>query len=105
LAAPVNRLWDADETGVTPVPVARTLTVDDGVGNGGCCDAGVVAAAGVDDAEAEADADADAELSGAGAVLKPAGRVTPLAAAQLFGSSPLGQQKPWVRQKEPPGQP
>jgi hypothetical protein len=45
------------------------------------------------------------EDAATGAVLKSGGMETPLFRAQVAGSSPSGQQKPCVRQNEPPGQP
>jgi len=67
-------------------------------------DVGVVTTgAGEDDGTAAEDGGADEGATGA--VLKPAVRETPFARAHVAGSSPSGQQKPFVRQKDPPGQP
>jgi hypothetical protein len=105
-----------------PVPVAG-LGVVLGVGYGAGGLAGVDEAGGggggAEDSVEEEDEDVDevedelgvgvvvglvfSVLGGAGLVLKPGGSVTPLARAQVSGSSPSGQQYPFVRQKLPAG--
>lgn len=107
VAAPSNWLTDGAAgfavVATDAVPVGtRVLPLPMGAGNvvaGNGAGAGLglgTLAAGFDDAAAagaeEAPAEGAALLSGAGAVLKFAGRVTPFAAAHVAGSSPSGQQ-------------
>lgn len=115
-AAPSNGAVVDDGRGPLPVPLAWPVPAgagavpdaagapaeDEGMGNGGATET----EAGTLETATEAVVSV-AEGSGAlvgPAVLKSAGRVTPLSIAQVFGSMPLGQQKPLIKQKDPDGQ-
>lgn len=95
---------------MVPEPDAAGTVVLPGIGNGGAT-VDVLAGEEVTLADVEAFEEevtlADAEVSVAGALVvlpKLAGRVMPLSVAQVLGSTPLGQQSPLVKQKEPVGQ-
>lgn len=83
-AAPPETVPEPDGIGAVVLP---------GIGNGGEVLSVVGAAVVLGDPEVLVD----------GAV-KPAGSSMPLSEAQVFGSTPSGQQSPFVKQKEPDGQ-
>lgn len=118
-AAPVNGAMVEDVRGA-PVPEAAALpagAVPDaagpvgftlGIGNGGAT-VGLTDGAAVAGAlETSTEAVVSVGWAGGGALVwllsKLAGSLMPLSVAQVAGSTPSGQQRPWTRQKEPDGQ-